>query len=95
MVRKKKKKKHPKNMTSRHRGMLSPPWDARRGITQSVYVAQVWGKCYDFCVAFQESVREEHPSGCLEEGGGPMKTLQEVHPWQGGQGIASQAATTV
>jgi len=50
--------------------MLSPPWNARWGITPSVYVAQVWGKCYDFCVVFQESVGEEHPSGRLEEGGG-------------------------
>lgn len=65
------------------------------GESPSLCVTQVWGKCYDFCVAFQESVREEHPSGCLEEGGGPMKTLQEVHPRQGGQGIASQAATAL
>lgn len=56
-------------MTSQHYGMLSPPWKAHRGITPSVCVTQVWGKCYDFCVAFQESVGEEHLSGCLERWG--------------------------
>ena len=65
-----KKKKYPKSITSRHYGMLSPPWKAHRGITPSVCVTQVWGKCYDFCVAFQESVGEEHLSGCLERWGG-------------------------
>lgn len=69
--------------------MLSPPWNACWGIAQFACVTQVWGKCADVCVAFQDSGRGRGPHWRRV---GPLRALQEVRPLQGGKGVLASLA---